>query len=56
LDLIVILIKNWVHDPTIRFRAKRELQDVDGFGEAKEEILNLLDVEFLNEVENHVED
>ncbi len=56
LDLIVILIKNWLHDPTIGFRAKREPQDVDEVWEAEEEILDLLDVEFLDEDEDHVED
>jgi hypothetical protein len=29
---------------------------VDKFGKAKEEILDLLDVEFFDEVEDHVED
>jgi hypothetical protein len=29
---------------------------VDKFGKAKEETLDLLDVEFSNEVEDHVED
>jgi hypothetical protein len=56
LDFIVILINNWFHDPTIGFRAKRELQDVDGFGEAKEKILHLLDAKFPDEVEDHVKD
>jgi hypothetical protein len=29
---------------------------VDGFGEVKEEILDVIDVEFFNEVENYVKD
>ncbi len=29
---------------------------MDGFGEAKEEILDVIDVEFFNEVENYVKD
>ncbi len=32
------------------------LKDVDEFGEATEEILNLIDVEFPNEVEGYVEE
>jgi hypothetical protein len=53
---MVILIKNWLHDPTIGFRAKREPENVDEVGEAEEEILDFLDVEFLDEVEDYVED
>jgi hypothetical protein len=34
--------------------AKKGLQDVDEFGEVEEEILDLLDVKFLDEVEDHV--
>jgi hypothetical protein len=56
LDFQVLLIKNWPDDPTIGFEAKKGLQDADEFGEAKEEILNLLDAEFLDEVEDHVEE
>ncbi len=56
LDLLVLLIKNWHDDPTIGFQAKSGPQDVDKFGKAKEETLDLLDVEFSNEVEDHVED
>jgi hypothetical protein len=36
------------------FEAKKGPQDVDEFGEGEEEILDLLDVEFPNEVEDHV--
>ncbi len=56
MDLLGFIIKNWPHDPTIGFEAKRGAQNVDEFGEAKEEILNLLDAKFLDEVEDHVED
>jgi tetrahydromethanopterin S-methyltransferase subunit A len=56
LDLLVLLIKNWHDDPTIGFEAKSGPQDVDKFGKAKEEILDLLDVEFFDEIEGHVED
>ncbi len=56
LDLLVLLIKNWHDDPTIGFEAKSGPQDVDKFGKAKEEILDLLDAKFSNEVEDHVED
>jgi hypothetical protein len=50
LDLLVFLIKNWLDDPIIGFEVKKGPQGVDEFGEAKEEILGLLDVEFPNEV------
>ncbi len=56
MDLLVLLIKNWHDDPTIGFEAKSGPQDVDKFGKAKEEILDLLDVEFFDEIEGHVED
>jgi tetrahydromethanopterin S-methyltransferase subunit A len=56
LDLLVLLIKNWHGDPTIGFEVERGPQDVDKFGKAKEEILDLLDVEFFDEVDDHVED
>jgi hypothetical protein len=56
LHLLVILIKNWHDDPTIGFEAKNGPQNVDEFGKAKEDILDLLDVKFSNEVEDHVED
>ncbi len=45
-NLLVLLIKNWHNDPTIGFEAKGgPLKGVDEFGEAKEEILDLLDIE-----------
>jgi hypothetical protein len=56
LDLLVLLIKNWPNDPTTGFEAKKGPQDVDGFGEIEEEILGLLDAEFPNEIEDHVEE
>ncbi len=56
LDLLILLIKNWPNDPTIGFEVKKGPQDVDEFGEVEEEILNLLDVKFLDEVEDHVEE
>ncbi len=31
-------------------------QDVDGFGDVEEDILDVIDVEFPSEVEDHVED
>jgi hypothetical protein len=55
-DLLVFLIKNWLDDPSIGFKSKRGPQNVDEFGEAEEEILDLLNLEFLNEVDDHVED
>jgi hypothetical protein len=56
LDLLVLLIRNWHDNPTIGFEAKKGSQDVNEFGEAEEEILDLLDAEFLDEVEGHVEE
>jgi hypothetical protein len=54
---LVLLIKNWLDDPTFGFEAMGgPLKDVDEFGEAVEEILNLIDVEFPNEVEGYVEE
>jgi len=51
LDLLVLLIKNWLDDPIVGFEVKRgSLEGMDEFGEAKEEILDLLDAEFPNEV------
>jgi hypothetical protein len=55
-DLLVLLIKNLPNDLSIGFEVKREPQDVDEFGEVEEEILDLLNVEFPNEVEDHVKD
>lgn len=53
LDLLVLLIKNWPNDPTIGFEAKgRLLKNVDEFGEVDENILDLLDAKFPNEVED----
>jgi hypothetical protein len=56
LDRLVILINNWHDDPTIGCENKNEPPDVNEFGKAKEEILDLLDVKFFDEVEVHVED
>jgi hypothetical protein len=57
LNFLLLLIKNRFDDPTIRYEAKgRPLKDVDEFGDADEKILNLLDVEFGNEVEGYVEE
>jgi hypothetical protein len=57
LDLLVLLIKNWLNESIIGFEAKgRPLKSVDEFGDTKEEILDLLDTEFVNEVEGYVEE
>jgi hypothetical protein len=50
------LIKNWFNDPTIGSEVKKGPRDVDEFGKAKEEILYLLEVEYPDEVEDHVEE
>jgi hypothetical protein len=45
----------WSNDPNVGFEVKGEPQNVDEFGEAKEDILDLMDVEFLDGVGDHVE-
>jgi hypothetical protein len=56
LDPLVHLINNWLDDPNVGFEVKGGPQDVDGFGEAKGEILDVIGVEFFNEVEDYVKD
>ncbi len=57
LNLLVVLVKSWPNNPTVGFEAQGgPSKDVDEFGEAEEEILILLDVEFPNEVEGYVEE
>jgi hypothetical protein len=54
---LVLLIKNWHDDPKIEFEVMGgSLKDVDEFGEAEEEVLNLIDAKFPNEVEGYVEE
>jgi phage terminase large subunit-like protein len=54
---LVLLIKNWPSDPLVGFEAQGGLsKDVDEFVEAEEEILDLLDAKFPNEVESYVEE
>jgi hypothetical protein len=45
LDFLV-LIKNWHDDPTTSVKDNGGLKDVDEFGEEKEDILNVTNVEF----------
>jgi hypothetical protein len=57
LDFLLLLIKNRPDDPIIKFEAKGgPLKDVDEFGDADEEILDLLNAKFANEVEGYVEE
>ncbi len=57
LNLLVLLIKNWPSDPLVGFEAQGgPSKDVDQFVEAEEEILDLLDAKFPNEVESYVEE
>ncbi len=56
LDLLVFFIKNYHDDPTIGIDDKRWNVGVDGFGEVEEAILDVMDVEFLEEVQDHLED
>jgi hypothetical protein len=55
LDFLV-LIKNWHDDPTTSVKDNGGLKYVNEFGEDKEDILNVMNAEFFDEVENHVED
>jgi len=52
----VFFIKNYHDDPTIGVDDKRRHVGVDGFVEAEEAILDVMDVEFLEECQDHVED
>ncbi len=56
LDLLVLLIKNWLNDPTIRFYDKTSLANLDVFGEVEEDILDVIDFEFPNKVDDHLEE
>ncbi len=56
LDLINFLINNWHDDSTISFGDRIGLVDLHGFGEVEEDILDVIDFEFLCEVQVHVED
>jgi hypothetical protein len=47
LDFLVLLIKNWQDDPATRFDDKTSLADLDVFGEVEEDILYVIDSEFL---------
>jgi hypothetical protein len=44
LDLLVLLIKNWSDGPTTNFEDKIGFVDLDGFGEVKEDILDVIKV------------
>ncbi len=54
LDLVVLLIKNWLDDPTIMFDDKASLVDLDVFAEVEEDILYVIDSKFPNEVDDHL--
>jgi hypothetical protein len=56
LDLLVLLIENWPYDPTIGFDDKRSLADLDLFGEVEEDIIDVIDFEFLDEIDDHLEE
>jgi hypothetical protein len=55
LDILVLLIKNWLDDLTICVEHKGGPKKVHGFGE-DEDILDVMDAKFSNELEDHVED
>jgi hypothetical protein len=55
LDLLILLIKNWPNNPCANVEDDR-LQGVDGFGEVEENLLDVLDMDFPNEVGGHVEE
>ncbi len=53
---MVLSIKNSLDDPIVGLEVKGgSLKGMDEFGEVEEEILDLLDVKFPNEVEGYVE-
>ncbi len=51
-----MLIKNWLDDPTIGFDDKTSLADLDVFDEVEDDILDVIDFEFLDEVDHHLEE
>jgi hypothetical protein len=55
LDLLIHLIKNWPNNLRVNVEDNRP-QGVDGFGEVEENLLNVLDMDFPNEVGGHVEE
>jgi hypothetical protein len=56
-DLLVFFYQELVlNGPIVGFEDKRGFKYVDGFGQAKEEILDVMDVECFDEVEDHVKD
>ncbi len=55
LDILVLLIKNWLDDLTLCAEHKGGPKKVHGFGE-DEDILDVMDAKFSNELEDHVED
>jgi hypothetical protein len=56
LGLLVLLIKNWLDDPTTRFDDKTSLANLDVFGEVEEDVLDVIDSKFPNEVDEHLEE
>ncbi len=56
LDFLVLLIKNWLDDPTTRFDDKTSLAYLDVFGEVEEDVLNVKDFEFLDKVDDHLKE
>jgi hypothetical protein len=49
-------MKNWLDDPTTRFDDKTSLANLDVFGEVEEDKLDVIDFEFPNEVDDHLEE
>jgi len=56
LDFLVLLIKNWPHDPTTGFDDKTSLANLDVFGEVEEDMLNVIDYKFRDEVDDHLKE
>jgi hypothetical protein len=54
LDLLILLIKNWPNNPCANVEDDR-LQGADGFGEVEENLLDVLDMDFSNEVGGSIE-
>ncbi len=56
LDLFIFLIKNWPNDPASGIEDKQGPNNVHGFDEVEEEILDIINTKFYDQVEDHVKD
>jgi hypothetical protein len=56
LDFPISPIKNWFNIPLLLLRLRKDLKMWMGFGKFEENILDVINVEFPNEIEDHVKD